>query len=566
VPLVAGDRILEEPLREANQSATVRISLIAFVALGAGLRLWQYFANTAMWLDEVAIARNILDRSLRALLTSPLAYDQTAPKGFLLVEKLAASAFGSSDYVLRLLPLLSSLIALVVFWRIVARWLGGLASVVALAMFATAAPYVAFGSQVKPYSCDVAVAVLLLWLALDLRKLGPSAWRRLLVGIAGAVLVWFSQPSVLVVLALSATLILFGLSGVREARDWHPWVLAMTVGLWVASALVSSLVALASMTAATQEYMHLYWAVGFPPVPISLVLKTLWPWDQLKRLLGAGAPASLIYPVPALYFGLIVLGFLILWRRDRSFAALLFTPVGLTLAAAVARQYPFSDRLILFLTPSFFIAMGASAEQIRGWLSRYSKSLGAAVPALIAASTMYPMAKTPPVYHLEDMKPVLAYMQARRRPEDLVYVYYGAAPEVAFYASAFGLGENDYAVGGCNRGDTKRYFNELDLFRGRPRLWVLMTHALALYRERDDILRYLDTIGLQRESFVMKSRLPGRSGSAAEVFLYDLSDPLRLGQATSVSSPVTGPSSANARNGCGEGPQATVPSRGLGTQ
>ena len=60
--------------------------------------------------------------------------------------------------------------------------------------------------------------------------------------------------------------------------------------------------------------------------------------------------------------------------------------IGLTLAAAVARQYPFSDRLILFLTPSFFIAIGASAEQIRRWLSRYSKSLGLAAPALIAAS------------------------------------------------------------------------------------------------------------------------------------------------------------------------------------
>jgi hypothetical protein len=261
-----------------------------------------------------------------------------------------------------------------------------------------------------------------------------------------------------------------------------------------------------------------------------------------------------------------MLGFLILWRRDRSFAALLLTPIGLTLAAAFARQYPFSDRPILFLTPSFFTAIGASAGQIREWLSRWSKSLSVIVPALLTASAVYPMAKTPPVYHLEDMKPVLAYMQERRRPGDLVYVYYGAAPEVTFYAGAFGLGENDYAVGGCNRGNTRRYFNELDRFRGRPRLWVLMTHALALYRERDDILRYLDTIGLRRESFVLKSRLPGRSGSAAEVFLYDLSDPVRLSQATSVSLPVTGPSSANARNDCGEGPQATVPSRGLAAQ
>src|ERR1700682_3148553 len=99
MPSAAGDRVVAEQLVQANRLAAMRSLLIAFVALGAGLRLWQYFANTAMWLDEVAVARNILDRSLWDLLTLPLAYDQTAPKGFLLVEKIAVSFFGGSDYV-----------------------------------------------------------------------------------------------------------------------------------------------------------------------------------------------------------------------------------------------------------------------------------------------------------------------------------------------------------------------------------------------------------------------------------------------------------------------------------
>jgi hypothetical protein len=270
--------------------------------------------------------------------------------------------------------------------------------------------------------------------------------------------------------------------------------------------------------------------------------------------------------VPILYLGLTVLGFVVLWRRDRFLTALLLTPIGLTLAAALARQYPFSDRLILFLIPSFFFAIGASAEQIRQWLSRWSKTLGVLVPVLVTASTVYPMAKTPPAYHLEDIKPVLAYMQERRLPEDSAYVYYGAAPQMEFYAAGYGLRLNDYAVGGCNRGDSRRYFQDLDAFRGRPRVWVLITHSLPRYRERDDILHYLDTIGLRRNSFAMKSRLLGGTGSTAEVFLYDLSDPARLNRATSLSSPVSGPSSVNARFGCGEGPQAMVHSRGLATR
>ncbi|MGA2711563.1 MAG: glycosyltransferase family 39 protein [Bryobacteraceae bacterium] len=567
MPFTAGDRVVTEQPGKANQLAAIPILLIALVALGAGLRLWQYFANPAIWLDEIAVARNILDRPLRDLLTLPLAYDQSAPKGFLLLEKAATSLFGSSDYVLRFFPLLSSLVALVVFWRIVLRCLDDLAGLVALALFATAAPYVVFASQVKQYSFDIAVALLLFWLALDVRGSNLSVGKALRAGIAGAVLVWFSQPSVLVVCALGASLTaFFALNDRHRAPDGYSRFLAMTLGLWLASGLVAALAGLTSVTAATKEYMHRYWVAGFPPVPISRVAKTLWPWDQLERILGAGGPASLIYPVPTIFFGLIVLGFVALWRRDRFVTTLLLAPFGLTLAAAIARQYPFSDRLILFLTPTFFIAIGASAEQIRQSLGRWPTPVGVFVPVLITASAVYPMAKTPPAYHLEDMKPELAYLQERRRPGDAVYVYYGAAPVVTFYAGSYGLRENDYAVGGCNRGDSRSYFGELDGFRGRPRVWVLITHSLALYRERDDILRYLDTIGLRRDSFATKSRLPSRVGSAAEVFLYDLSDPVRLSRATSLSSPVSGPSSVNARVGCGEGPQAMVASRGLATQ
>ena len=55
---------------------------------------------------------------------------------------------------------------------------GGLPGLAALALFATAAPYVIFASEVKPYSFDVAVAMLLLWLALDLRGLDLSVQKR----------------------------------------------------------------------------------------------------------------------------------------------------------------------------------------------------------------------------------------------------------------------------------------------------------------------------------------------------------------------------------------------------
>jgi hypothetical protein len=539
--------------------------ILVFVVTGAGLRLWQYFANTAMWLDEIRVAQNVLDRSPWDLLTTPLTHGQVAPKGFLLAEKAAASLISPTDHVLKLFPLVCSLVALVAFWRVAELVLEGLAVPIALALFATAAPLVIFASEAKQYSSDVAVAVLLLWLALDLEARGSSPRRVLWTGVAGAVLVWFSLPAVLMLFALGASLALIGWRG--EAGSRRLLALTPMLGMWGTSALAATFAGLASMTPATREYMHRFWAAGFLPIPPLRGLETFWPWHPLTRLIGTGGPANLAYPAPALYLAVAVLGFWVLWRRNRSTATLLLAPIGVTLAAAVAHQYPFSDRLILFLVPSFFVAIGACVEHLRRWAYPWSKSCGVLVPLLLVGPALYPMASTPPVYRNEDVKPVLSYMQANRRAGDGVYVYYGAGPAVTFYGEVYGLREDEYVVGLSHRGDGRCYFEELDMFRGRPRLWVVLTHTLRIYPEREDILRYLDTIGVRRDVFAVQSRLPGRREKPAEVFLYDLSDPVRLSSATAISAPLTGPSQPNARKGCGKGPQATVPLReGMNSQ
>ena len=70
-------------------------ALIGILLLvGVALRCLAYFGGTSLWLDEVLLARNILELPLGALLTEPLQLDQVAPRGFLLVEKISVLAFG----------------------------------------------------------------------------------------------------------------------------------------------------------------------------------------------------------------------------------------------------------------------------------------------------------------------------------------------------------------------------------------------------------------------------------------------------------------------------------------
>ena len=64
----------------------------------------MYLSNNSLWLDEAALARNVIDRAPLELL-GPLDYAQVAPPGFLLTEKFVVLLLGHSEWALRLFPL-----------------------------------------------------------------------------------------------------------------------------------------------------------------------------------------------------------------------------------------------------------------------------------------------------------------------------------------------------------------------------------------------------------------------------------------------------------------------------
>ena len=527
---------------------------IALVALaGIGLRVAQYIADTSLWVDEIGLVRGILDSNLVALLTQPLPFDQVAPKGFLLIQKLSVLAFGSSDYVLRFLPFLCSIVGLGAFWRLSTLMLPGIGALVAMLLFATAAPLVAFSGQVKRYSTDVCVALLLTLLAHHLISQQATPRLTWLAAAGGAALLWLSQPAVLVAAGLAVPIAFWTRADSRRARLRS---IATVLGAWGLSAAMVTGVGLASMSPSTRDYMRVFWADGFPPDSLTEVVR--WAWNNIRLLFGS-APAGLAYPWPALYAMLAAAGLAVLWVQQRRVAVLLLGPMLAALGAAVARQYPFSDRLILFLTPSMILAIGALIAAGHRVAGRHSRPVAALIALGLTAPALYPVVNTPPPYRIEHAKPVLAHLQENREATDAIYVYYGAAPVVSMYDVSFGLSRAQYAVGGCHRGDSHRYLEELDNFRGNARVWLVLTHSW-IYREREDILAYLDAIGTQKERLIVASRVIGRPQTPAEAYLYDLSAASKLASAEASTFGLTGPESVNSQGDCVSGPQVMIPS------
>ena len=524
----------------------------AFVVIGVVLRGWQYLAQVSLWLDEIALARNILDLPLVDLLTKPLLYGQSAPRGFLLVEKLSTLAFGSGELALRLFPQLAGIAALVGFWRVSLRVLTGVGPAVAVAIFALAQQLVWFSSQVKQYSSDVAVAVLLLGLTLDL--LSPEVSRRRVWGtaLAGAVAAWFSHAALIVLTSLGAYLLWRRVRG----RGLAPAALAPVLTLWGGSVLVAALTGLASVTPETREYLKEFWAAGLLPSSFAEAARSLWPlgsylWAFVLLLISPAAPVYAVFGIVGLWG---------LCRRRPDEAAVLLAPVAGALLAAVARQYPFNGRLILYLLPTFLIGTAECIERIRLRLVPRLGRGSYAVVVFFVAAGVAPVFVKPPAYRLEDMKTALTAFKDRYRGGDRVYVYYGAAPGYAHYAPRYGLRIGDAAIGGCHRGDARAYLEEVDTMRGQPRVWVVFAHTND--GEDRDIARYLSAIGSERDTVVVRSRVLGWD-SPVEIRLYDLSDPVRLRTASAASFPVTsrgrGRSLTFSHLGCGRGPITIVP-------
>jgi hypothetical protein len=510
-----------------TEESGLRRAVLAFLFLGLALRVWQWLAEGTLWLDEIVLTRNILARSLGELVTRPLAFDQVAPLGFLAAVKLSTLAFGGGERALWLFSLISGIAGLLLFRRLAERTLRGIAVPLAMAMFALGLALIRYSAEVKQYGVDATVTIGLTLLAFDLRQRDRTNAGLLAAGLAGLVVIWFSQASAIVMAGLGAALAVMWLIE-RDRRTLR--ALLLTVPVWAAGSVLAVIVGERSMTPATRAFMQDFWRGGFLPLPPRPSTAVPWLWQQFTSLFGD--PWTLRYPLPWLFALLALIGIAVLWRQRRDAALLVAAPIALTMLAAAAHQYPFRQRLIVFLVPSALLAAAAGAA----WIAEQSRHKAAAVA--IAAATLIPpvlaLVEVGIPARVDHYRPIYAHLQANRRTGDAVYVTFLANSSAIFYGPRFGLGRADYQVGTCNRTDTRAYLRDLDRFRGRQRVWILSRTGPAYRIPREAMARYLGTIGVKRDALFVKSGVV----DPLELELFDLSNPYRLRAASSDTFPV----------------------------
>jgi uncharacterized membrane protein len=484
---------------------------VGLIGLGILLRLRQYLTGRSLWLDEAMLASSVVDRGFAGLF-QPLEYGQGSPVGFLLVEKAFHLLFGRSEYSLRLFPLLAGLAAVWLFYLLLQRVTHGPALLTALALFALNPRLIYYSSEVKQYILDVAFTVGLLLLAVRLFDIHPqrSDFHRL--ALTGFFALWFSHPALFVLAGVGLSLATLYI----RRRDYASLKLTAAMGMvWL---LTFGLLYVLLLKRLQQDaFMQEYWQAGFLPIP---------PWSDAGWFAenihqNIGVQFGIPYATD-IVFGLILVGWAVLWRSNPNLAICLGLIFLIPLAASALKIYPIIERLILFLIPVGLLLIGKFVEAVH---QRFQTNMlvDRLAVTLISAFLIYGPLTTSISYFIhpkyyEHIRPAMAYLQEMWQNEDVMYISYGAVPAFKFYAPMYELSNAAYISNNLeDYNDPDKILQQLETLKGHQRVWILISHVYEKdgFNEKDFILDYLKKNGDKTREF----RAPG---SSVYLYLFDL--------------------------------------------
>lgn len=494
------------------------------ILLAVILRLEQLLINRSLNGDEAMLAINIIDRGFLSLL-KPLGYHQVAPWGFLIAERLFVKIFGFSELPLRLFPFICSIISIFLFLKISMKMFEQKFVNISLLFFAVfSISIIYFSSEVKQYSTELMVGLLLLFLALRYRQ-NQSFLNIFLLGTAGVVSLWFSFSAVFVLGAIFVHTLFFK----KNRTPFSVFALAV----WLANFVIFYL-SHSSIRASEKSFMQSYWGSGFITFPPKS-------WIDLRSLIEV--PLSALDSFGGAYFSgfvifLAILALIYLFSKDKSILVLLVTPIFLTLLASMFHIWPFRGRLVLFLAPFWIILFVKGIEilsnQIRTLkvfavvcillfiypvfdlanyiLSYRFESLGK--PGKFSSSVYYDYSN-----RRNDMiKKAVSFIAKNSKDGDIVYYpHWPTGAQSLYYFKLYNTDlKNISLIAGPYKASRIDIHKKLSTLRGDKRAWTIITPVFEKRKIYEDFLNQNGKPILVRE------------WDQAIVYFYDLSKKNKL--------------------------------------
>lgn len=367
-------------IRTLHLSEERSYALLAWgaIAIGTVLRLLLLAEQRSLWVDEAMLAFNITSRGFASLL-GVLDFHQSAPPGFLWIEKLASMpSNGTSETAWRIFPFVSGVAALILIWLVARRMFGSPAAAIVTVVASLSPLFLRYGVELKPYASDALATCLIVAAALPVLR-EPNlrrGWIRL--GVIGLVALFFSHFAIFALAGVG--LALCADSRVRSVDGWFRLAALMGVA-WIAW-FVLEFVLIIGPSAASMQAIG-YWDTAYLTFGAADLGDR---WRQALHFIFASPIREFAYGWASLavVLGTFLLGIAALVRRrEVAFAVLIAAPIAFTIAASIAGYFPPARRLILFIAPLVLLGYGAALRELFDRMPR-RLTLGAAL-AMAAA-------------------------------------------------------------------------------------------------------------------------------------------------------------------------------------
>jgi hypothetical protein len=377
----------------------------------------------------------------------------------------------------------------------------------------------------------------------------------LLLGMAGAVGLWFSFSSLFILsgigLAWGVTLVL--------TKEWRKTLLStIAFAFWLLSFSVIYYFFIAPN--ANVERFVATWETQFAPLPFS-PQGLYWYFKTLLMLfespIGINAQwLSLLMPVGTRYYVLSFsyLGFMLAlagvyywYRKGLLYFLLLLSPLLFTWAASLLHKYPIHERFIFFAAPVFWLYIAGGAALLLGNRQRFPVlAYGVAAIILLYPAVSATLQLASRSYFaggkFSQFREAIEYVRANKRASESVYFGWNAIRFYRYYDHRKNLNwnviEGNYPGVGANSPESYRQSVRDEITRriaGASRVWfVLQARAHGAYSDPTGRTVSLGMPEARVYEEVLRSEgtvLQRYTGYPVEAVLVDFSRPRpRVGQ------------------------------------
>jgi hypothetical protein len=409
---------------------------IAVVAICIDIYVWR--RALPLWVDEEMIALNFRDRSMGDL-AGPLWLGQSAPFGWLVLERTAMTVLGTGETALRAVPLLFGIATVGVAVWVGQRWMGRIAAAVFVVLCWISPLLAHYRFEVKHYTADILFGLLLPALAVWATEADRSedrtrrVWLWWIAAVAGH---WVSNGALFVAPACAIFL-----SVAVWRRDGGRAAAWCSLGglMWLASFGLSYLITLRYTL--NNTFLRSLWITEMLPPSLGITGTMQWFLDRLEPLaLNPGGTA-----LWTIFWASAICGWAFSVRR----------PLGLVLAGvpvsafALAAVVPLHQRFSIWMVPALYtgvallidraIRLGSDAVGRRRWALLAVASLVLFVQFRLCADILtrgkvdLDARRRSTDKHRLDDRAAVRWLMSQWKPGDVLMTTHLALPAVWWY-------------------------------------------------------------------------------------------------------------------------------------